>query len=38
MKEGDIIEETTILDSSGPGAKVFRKSDEMYFILKQIKK
>ena len=37
-KEGDSIEETTSLDAEGFGARQFRKSDEMYFILKQIKK
>ena len=37
-KEGDTIEETTVLDSEGPGSRVFRKADEIYFILKQIKK
>ena len=37
-KEGVAIEETTNLDAQGSGMRQFRKSDEMYYILKQIKK
>ena len=37
-KEGDTIEETTTLDAEGMGIRQFRKADEMYFMLKQIKK
>jgi hypothetical protein len=37
-KEGESIEESTMLDAEGLGMRQFRKSDEMYFILKQIKK
>jgi hypothetical protein len=37
-KEGESIEETTVLEAQGNGMRQFRKSDEMYFILKQIKK